>query len=261
LQFCTKAAIIFTTYDISGDLYSMNRKEKEIETRKRLMAATEEVFSRRGYAQATMDEIITLADTGKGTLYNYFGNKDNLFYTLVSRKHEKLMERMWAAAGESGRNIEEKLTSIMTVWVEFLWKNTVLWQVLVFEMTGMNRGYMGIEKEKGTLQLVTSWGDRPPPEETAAVLRYHRLLAEESEPIAKVYEEGIRQKFFKKNASRKDIAINLLWALAMVVFYLNGQKHDKLDAETLARDFIRSRLYGLAADSEQQRETDGRKGI
>ena len=231
----------------------MNRKEKEIETRKRLMNATEEVFSRRGYAQATMDEIITLADTGKGTLYNYFGNKDNLFYTLVSRKHEKLMELMWAAAGESGRSIEEKLTSIMTVWVEFLWKNTVLWQVLVFEMTGMNRGYMGIEKEKGTLQLVTRWGDQPPAEETAAVLRYHRLLAEEAAPIATVYEEGIRQKFFKEVASRKDIAINLLWSLAMIVFYLNGQKQDKTDAKTLALNFVRSRLYGLAADSERKR--------
>ena len=53
----------------------MKRKEKEIATRKRLMAATEAVFSRRGYAQATVDEIITLADTGKGTVYNYFGNK------------------------------------------------------------------------------------------------------------------------------------------------------------------------------------------
>jgi AcrR family transcriptional regulator len=228
----------------------MNKKEKEIDTRNRLMVATETVFARRGYGQATIDEIIKLADTGKGTLYNYFGNKDNLFYTLVSQKHEKLMEQMWTAAAENGRSIEEKLTSVMTIWVEFLWNNTVLWQVLVFEMTGMNRGYMGIEKEKGKLQLVTRWGDRPPAEEAAAVLRYHRLLAEEAEPIAKVYEEGVRQKFFKENANRKDIAINLLWALAMNVFYLNGQNLDKIDSETLARNFVRTRLYGLAADSE-----------
>ena len=239
----------------------MKRKEKEIATRKRLMAATEAVFSRRGYAQATVDEIITLADTGKGTVYNYFGNKDNLFYTLVSRKHEKLMDKMWAAAGESGRSIEEKLTSIMTVWVEFLMKNTVLWQVLVFEMTGMNRGYMGIEKKEGKLQLVTRWGDRPPAEETAKILRYHRLLAEEAEPVTKVYGEGIRQEFFKEDASRKDIAINLLWALAMNVFYLNGQNQVRIDAGNLARSFVRSRLYGLAAKLESQRGIDGRKGI
>ena len=56
----------------------MNRKEKELETKRRLMEATEAVFSRRGFAQATVDEIIALADTGKGTLYKYFGNKDNV---------------------------------------------------------------------------------------------------------------------------------------------------------------------------------------
>ena len=45
----------------------------------RILIAAEDVFSRRGYTKATLDEIIALADTGKGTLYKYFGNKDNLF--------------------------------------------------------------------------------------------------------------------------------------------------------------------------------------
>ena len=56
----------------------MNRKEKEIETKRRLMEATEAVFSRRGFAQATVDEIIALADTGKGTA---------VFIRLVFRGH------------------------------------------------------------------------------------------------------------------------------------------------------------------------------
>ena len=200
----------------------MNKKEKATDKRTRLMAAAETVFSRRGYAQATVDEIIALADTGKGTLYNYYGNKNNLFYALVSQKHEKLMEQMWAAASESGRSIEEKLISVMTVWVEFLWKNTVLWQVLVFEMTGMNRGYMGIEKEEGKLQLVTRWGDQPPVEETRKVLRYHRLLAEEAEPIARVYGEGIRKNFFKEN--RISIIMWLIFEIVAVSLFISTSK-------------------------------------
>ena len=46
----------------------MNTKGKESDKRLRLLKATEEVFSKRGYAQTTLDEIIGLADTGKGTL-------------------------------------------------------------------------------------------------------------------------------------------------------------------------------------------------
>ena len=64
----------------------------------RILIAAEEVFSRRGYANATLDEIIKLADTGKGTLYKYFGNKDNLFYTLVETKSRPLVEELKTAA-------------------------------------------------------------------------------------------------------------------------------------------------------------------
>ena len=127
----------------------MNKKEKELDKRNRIMVATEAVFSRRGYAQATVDEIIALADTGKGTLYKYFGSKDDLFYTLVSQKHNELMMQMQSVAGDVQKGIEERLVGILTVWIDFLRKNTVLWQVLCFEMTCSNRGYSAVETENG----------------------------------------------------------------------------------------------------------------
>lgn len=111
----------------------MNTKGKESDKRLRLLKATEEVFSKRGYAQTTLDEIIGLADAGKGTLYKYFGNKDNLFYNLVRLKHKELMDEMWPVAKETSLSIEEKLTKILTLWIKFLFNHTVLWQVLLFE--------------------------------------------------------------------------------------------------------------------------------
>ncbi|MDD4320024.1 MAG: helix-turn-helix domain containing protein [Acidaminococcaceae bacterium] len=39
------------------------------------MAAAERVFSHKGYSQATLDEIIKIADTGKGTVYKWFSVK------------------------------------------------------------------------------------------------------------------------------------------------------------------------------------------
>ena len=42
----------------------------------RILQAAEEVFSQHGYEKATLDEIIALADVGKGTVYKYFGNND-----------------------------------------------------------------------------------------------------------------------------------------------------------------------------------------
>ena len=54
------------------------RAEREREKKASLLAAAEEVFTSKGYTDATLDEIIKLADTGKGTVYRYFGNKENL---------------------------------------------------------------------------------------------------------------------------------------------------------------------------------------
>jgi AcrR family transcriptional regulator len=107
--------------------------------KERILAAAEEVFSKRGYTQSTLDEIIKIADTGKGTVYKYFGNKENLFYILVHAKHEKLMSNLWAIA-HSKSEMEAKISTFLDAWVQFLVNNTVLWQVLMFEMTGGNRG-------------------------------------------------------------------------------------------------------------------------
>ena len=51
---------------------------------KRIEIAAEEIFSKYGYEKATLDQIIALADVGKGTVYKYFGNKEQLFYKLVA---------------------------------------------------------------------------------------------------------------------------------------------------------------------------------
>jgi|GEM_PF-1128580 len=215
----------------------MNTKGKESDKRLRLLKATEEVFSKRGYAQTTLDEIIGLADTGKGTLYKYFGNKDNLFYNLVHLKHKELMDKMWPVAKETSLSIEEKLTKILTLWIKFLFNHTVLWQVLLFEMTGTNRGYLAVKGEDGELRLTTSWGTLPPESEREVILRYHRLLWEESEPIVKVYGDGVKQGFFRDSGQSMDIPENIFYTAAMVVFFNRGQHmSDGMTAEELAEN-------------------------
>ena len=64
---------------------------------KRIEIAAEEIFSKYGYEKATLDQIISLADVGKGTVYKYFGNKEQLFYKLVSAKNEPFVEALRVA--------------------------------------------------------------------------------------------------------------------------------------------------------------------
>lgn len=50
----------------------MESKGKLVPKNERILRAAEAVFSKKGYRQATLDEIVKIADTGKGTVYKYF---------------------------------------------------------------------------------------------------------------------------------------------------------------------------------------------
>ena len=39
------------------------------------------------FRKLSVDEIIALADVGKGTVYKYYGNKEQLFYKLIQLKN------------------------------------------------------------------------------------------------------------------------------------------------------------------------------
>lgn len=46
----------------------MESKGKLVPKNERILRAAEAVFSKKGYRQATLDEIVKIADTGKGTV-------------------------------------------------------------------------------------------------------------------------------------------------------------------------------------------------
>lgn len=64
----------------------LSRKERErIAKREAILDAARQVFSERGFGKATLDEIAEVAEFGKGTLYNYFKNKEELFVSVIIR--------------------------------------------------------------------------------------------------------------------------------------------------------------------------------
>jgi AcrR family transcriptional regulator len=61
----------------------MVRRPGKLERRRRILQAARKVFARGGYAATRMSDIATAAGVGKGTLYEYFKGKEDLFCTLV----------------------------------------------------------------------------------------------------------------------------------------------------------------------------------
>ena len=61
----------------------MASRPTKLERRHKILEAARAVFSRRGYAATRMSDVALRARVGKGTLYEYFRSKEDLFSTLV----------------------------------------------------------------------------------------------------------------------------------------------------------------------------------
>lgn len=53
--------------------------QQERGKRERILEAAQSVFARKGYYQAKIEEIADLAEVGKGTVYEYFASKQELY--------------------------------------------------------------------------------------------------------------------------------------------------------------------------------------
>jgi AcrR family transcriptional regulator len=72
----------------------MDRKAQELEQHERILSAAETVFCRRGFDQATIDEIADTASVAKGSVYCHFKDKEDLFRNV----YEALIEDDVSAA-------------------------------------------------------------------------------------------------------------------------------------------------------------------
>ena len=70
-------------------------------TMRKLLDAGMQVFARRGYHAARVDDIVKVARTSHGTFYLYFSNKEDLFRALLADAATEL-ESLSAALGTIG---------------------------------------------------------------------------------------------------------------------------------------------------------------
>ncbi|MDP4152234.1 MAG: TetR/AcrR family transcriptional regulator [Bacillota bacterium] len=74
---------------------TLSRKERERLTRENeIIKAAQKVFCDHGYNDASMDEIARNAQFTKRTLYQYFANKEELYFSVVIKGYEQLYTKI-----------------------------------------------------------------------------------------------------------------------------------------------------------------------
>ncbi|MFL0250940.1 TetR/AcrR family transcriptional regulator [Clostridium neuense] len=72
---------------------TISRREREKQAREEdIINAAEKIFIKEGYNEASMEQIARECQFTRKTLYQYFANKEDLYYTVVIRGFTKLLE-------------------------------------------------------------------------------------------------------------------------------------------------------------------------
>jgi AcrR family transcriptional regulator len=96
----------------------MTREQSRQQTRSRLIQAATSVFARRGYRQASVEEIASEAGYTTGALYSNFAGKEVLL-ALLEQQVARIAERIVSAA-RTADDPADKLRAAAREWVTFL---------------------------------------------------------------------------------------------------------------------------------------------
>jgi AcrR family transcriptional regulator len=96
------------------------------------LEAAHELFAERGYAAVTMDEIAAAVGVTKPLLYNYFGNKEQLYIACMERAGDSLINTIAESVGESA-NPGDALGAGVRAFFSFLDTDRAAWAVLFDE--------------------------------------------------------------------------------------------------------------------------------
>jgi AcrR family transcriptional regulator len=96
------------------------------------LSAAHDLFAERGYAAVKMDEIAGAVGVTKPLLYNYFGNKEQLYITCMERAGDSLTATIASAVGAT-ETPRDALRAGVRAFFAFLDSDRAAWAVLFDE--------------------------------------------------------------------------------------------------------------------------------
>jgi AcrR family transcriptional regulator len=116
-----------------------SRKERERLTRQHdILRAARELFARNGFYDTTLDDIARHAEYGKGTIYNYFPSKEDLFFTIIDEVLDGIQSIAETAVGASKGDARDKLTTYVRDIVSYCREHSDLIRVISREHPHMD---------------------------------------------------------------------------------------------------------------------------
>jgi len=124
----------------------LTRRERErLMHRKEIMDAAVEVFSKKGFFNATLDEIAQKAEFSKGTLYLYFSSKEELLYSILQENIGKELNVRLAGVFEQGKTLRKELEQMFDDLSSLAFEKKEIFELAIAQHVA---GYQALSPEK-----------------------------------------------------------------------------------------------------------------
>ncbi len=109
------------------------------ERRQQILAAARDVFAKRGYHAAKIDEIVAAAGVARGTFYLYFEDKRGIFEEIVDRAFARL--GMAITRVDPAAPVEDQIKDNIRRIVGVLLEDKATTKILLSDAVGLDPGF------------------------------------------------------------------------------------------------------------------------
>jgi len=193
-----------------------------IDKKNRIIEAAVMVFAQKGYASATVADIATRAEIGKGTIYEYFASKEDLFFAVF----EWFKMQTGAAAkvsithlgGSAAKRLQALSDSLMAMWTKI---------EDVFTLT------MEFWAASSSSQMQDRFKES-----------FRQMYQEFRSIVNSLIQEGIERGEFRPDINPEPIAAALVGTWDAL--FLQAWFDPEFDPLTTAKDFLTVVIQGLS---------------
>ncbi len=105
------------------------KKKKQRDFAAQILQAAEKLFAKKGFYPTTIDEIAKEAKSAKGTIYLYFNNKEDLFFSVIETKLDILLNKIQEAVEKPG-SASQRIKTAISIHLKFLEENKNFFKVM-----------------------------------------------------------------------------------------------------------------------------------
>ena len=197
------------------DNYRQNKKDQIVE-------AAALVFARCGYSGAVIAEIANQADIGKGTVYEYFESKEDLFFAVFEWFQKKTQNAATVGISSLGGCGADRLRSLSESLMG-LWDEIQDAFVLVMEFWAASSSAPMRRRFKGA---------------------FKQLYDDYRKIVSDLIIEGVKSGEFRSDVKPGSVAAALVGTWDAL--FLQAWFDENFDPATAANDFLETVLRGLS---------------